>query len=66
MDMQTGREGATPSNNFLAGRIRRTLRGQSTIGAILTARDSSSSGDNRLYGVDTFLRFFEKLEIRRI
>ncbi len=63
LGMVTGREGAIPSTDFLVGRVRRTFRGQSTIGALVTSRTSSSSDDNRLYGVDTFLRFFDKLEV---
>jgi hypothetical protein len=60
--MRTRRDGGAPADTFLVGRIRRTFRGQSSVGAILTSRDSESSG-NQLYGVDTFLRFFEKLEV---
>jgi hypothetical protein len=61
--MKTGEEKAVPSNSFLVGRIRRTLRAQSTVGAFVASRDSTIGGDsNRLYGVDTFLRFFDKLE----
>jgi Domain of unknown function (DUF5916)/Carbohydrate family 9 binding domain-like len=63
LDMKTRQEDDNPSNNFLVGRVRRTFRSQSTAGAFVTLRDGSSPDDNRLYGVDTFLRFFEKLEV---
>ena len=60
--VQTGDFGARPADTFLVGRLRKTFRGQSSIGAIATSRSSSAS-DNQLFGVDAFLRFFEKLEV---
>ena len=63
LGMMTGRQGTNPSTDFLVGRVRRTFRGQSTVGALLTSRTSASPDDNRLYGVDTFLRFFDNLEV---
>ena len=62
LGMRTRREGDTPADTFFVGRVRRTFRGQSTVGAFITSRDSRVS-ENRLYGVDAFLRFFEKLEL---
>jgi hypothetical protein len=62
LGMRTREEGGTPADSFLVGRLRRTFRGQSTVGAFMTSRSSSAS-DNRLYGVDAFLRFVEKLEV---
>jgi hypothetical protein len=62
--INTQHDGTFPSNTFLVGHLRKTLRGSSTAGAIVTSRHSPIDGDhNQLYGVDTFLRFFEKLEI---
>ena len=63
LGMRTGRDGDTPADTFLVGRIRRTFRGQSSVGAYVTSRGSDSGRDNRLYGVDAFLRFVEKLEV---
>jgi Domain of unknown function (DUF5916)/Carbohydrate family 9 binding domain-like len=63
--MKTESLGIVPSNNFVVGRLRRNFRSSSSVGAIVTSRDSTRSGDhNRLYGVDSLLRFFErKLEV---
>ena len=62
--MKADTSGAVPSNDFLIGRVRRNLPGASTIGAIVTSRDSSVSGDfNRLYGVDSLLRLADRLEV---
>jgi hypothetical protein len=62
--MRTGREQDAPANTFLVGRVRKNFRRNNTIGAIVTSRQSTVSGDhNRLFGADTFLRFFQKLEI---
>src|SRR5262245_9118056 len=60
--MRTDDFGLRPADTFLVGRLRRNFRGQSSIGAIMTSRSSSAS-DNQLFGVDAFLRFFEKLEV---
>jgi len=59
--MKTEDLGTVLSNNFVVGRLRRNFFGGSSIGAIVTSRDSTRSGDhNQLYGVDTLLRFFER------
>jgi uncharacterized protein DUF5916/cellulose/xylan binding protein with CBM9 domain len=63
LGMKTRRDGALASNDFLVGRIRRTFHGRSTLGAFATSRSASVGNDNRLFGVDSFLRFFEKLEV---
>jgi hypothetical protein len=61
LTMKTEESGATPSNNFLVGRLRRNIRGGSSVGAIFTSRDApGAAGFNRLYGVDTLLRFFDR------
>ncbi len=59
--MKTERAGNVPSNAFVVGRFRRNFYGSSSVGAILTSRDSPQPGDgSRLYGVDTLLRFFQR------
>jgi Domain of unknown function (DUF5916)/Carbohydrate family 9 binding domain-like len=59
--MKTESFGLVPSNNFVVGRLRRNFKGGSSVGAILTSRDSTRSGDhNELLGVDTLLRFFDR------
>ena len=64
LEMQTEEQGAVPANNYLVGRVRRNLRQTSWIGAMVTNRDSSQSGDyNRLFGTDAHFQFFEKLDL---
>lgn len=64
LTMRTGEQDDLSSNTFLVGRVRKNFPGNSTVGAMVTSRDSADAGDyNRVYGVDAFLRFFEKLEI---
>jgi hypothetical protein len=59
--MKTESFSLVPSNNFVVGRLRRNFQGGSSVGAILTSRSSTISGDhNELFGVDTLLRFFER------
>ena len=54
--------GATPSNNYVVGRIKRNLLTNSWIGALMTHRDSTVDGDyNRVYGADGRFQFFGRL-----
>jgi hypothetical protein len=63
LTMKTERLGATPSNNFLVGRVKRNLLTNSWVGTLVTSRDSSSAGDyNRVYGTDAHFQFFNRLE----
>jgi hypothetical protein len=63
LTMKTGELGATPSNNYQVGRVRRNLLRNSWIGALATNRDSAVGGDyNRVYGADAHFQFYEKLE----
>ena len=62
--MKTERHGATPSNNFVVGRVKRNLLKNSWIGATVTNRDSTVRRDfNRVYGADARFQFFDKLEL---
>jgi hypothetical protein len=64
LGMRTAKTDALRANDFLVGRLRRTFRRSSTIGGIVTSRTAASGGDfGRMYGADTYLRFFDKLEI---
>jgi hypothetical protein len=64
MTMKTERLGATPSNNYVVSRVKRNILSTSWIGAIVTDRESSLSGDyNRVYGPDTHLQLFDRIEI---
>ena len=61
--MKTESSGATPSNNFLVGRLKRNLWRNSYIGTLVTDRDSTVAGDyNRVYGTDAHLQFFDRLQ----
>jgi hypothetical protein len=52
-----------PSNNYLVGRFKRSFSTSSWLGALVTDRDSTRSGDyNRVYGADAHFQFFDKLE----
>ena len=63
LEMQTEQQGATPSNNYLVGRVRRNLLSSSWIGGLVTNRDSTVAGDyNRVYGADAHFQFRGKLE----
>ena len=53
-----------PAQNFIVGRVARNFRANTWVGGLVTHRNSTIPGDfNRVYGIDTSLRFFEKLEI---
>ena len=59
--MKTEALGLVPSNNFVVGRLRKNFLAGSSVGAMVTSRDSTRSGDdNQLYGIDTLLRFFDR------
>jgi hypothetical protein len=61
--MKTEEIGATPSNNYAAGRVKRNFLSNSWIGGLVTNRDSSIDGDyNRVYGSDAHFQFFQKLD----
>jgi hypothetical protein len=62
--MKTERLGATPSNNYLVGRIKRNLMNTSWVGAIVTDRESALTNEyNRVYGPDVHLQLRDKIEI---
>ena len=62
MKTREDRATATPSNNYIVGRLKRNLLTNSWVGAILTHRDSSIDGDtNRVYGADARFQFFNRL-----
>ena len=63
LEMKTDAQGATPSNNYLVGRVKRNLSSSSWIGTLITSRDSNVPGDyNRVYGADAHFQFYQKLE----
>jgi hypothetical protein len=60
--MKTDDQGATPSNNYLVGRVKRNLMRSSWIGAIVTNRASTFGDYNRVYGADAHFQFMQRLE----
>ena len=63
LTMKTESTGSTPSNTYTVGRVKQNLLGNSWVGGIVTNRDSTVTGDyNRLFGVDAFFQFSNRLE----
>ncbi len=61
--MKTEATDATPSNNYVVGRVRRNLARSSWVGVLGTHRDSTTAGDyNRVYGADAHFQFLGKLD----
>ena len=64
LSMKTESIEGNPSDTFTVGRVKRNLMESSWIGAIVTNRDSTVSGNyNRLVGVDARFRLFRRLEL---
>ena len=62
--MKTESIDSAPSTNYVVGRVKKNILGNSWIGAIATSRDSSTPEDySRLYGIDSRFRLLQKLEI---
>ena len=62
--MKTESEGGIPSDDFIVGRVKRNLLQNSFVGAIVTSRDSSGTGNyNRVYGADAVFQFYNKLNV---
>ena len=62
--MKTESQDQTPSTEYVVGRLKRRFLTNSWVGGLVTDRESSLDGDyNRVYGVDTHLQFFERLEL---
>ena len=61
--MKTESTATTPSNLYTVGRVKQNLLDNSWVGGMVTNRDSTVAGDyNRLYGVDAYFQFFNRLE----
>ena len=63
--MKTEQLGATPSNNYVVGRVKRSLMQSSWIGALGTTRNAPSTAGpdfNRVFGGDAHFQFFQRLE----
>ena len=62
--MKTESQDQTPSTDYVVGRLKRRFLTNSWVGGLVTDRESSLDGDyNRVYGIDTHLQFFERLEL---
>jgi hypothetical protein len=65
MNIQTGEEASTGTTdtNFTVMRLRRNVLRRSNIGALFTRRSVSTigAGDNRLYGADASLAFYQNV-----
>ena len=62
--MKTESQDQTPSTEYVVGRLKRRFLTNSWVGGLVTDRESSLDGDyNRVYGIDTHLQFFERLEL---
>jgi hypothetical protein len=61
--MRTEALASTPANSFVVGRLKRNLLANSWVGALVTNRDSTITGDhNRLFGADAHFLFSDRLE----
>ena len=64
MNVQTDKFEDTPQNNFSVLRVRKKLLSRSTVGAMITNRQSSLEGDyNRTLGFDSSFVFFKSLRL---
>jgi hypothetical protein len=63
LNIQQRRQGATPSTNFTALRLRRNLLANSDIGVIFLNKDASGAHYNRVVGADANFRFFQNLNL---
>ena len=62
--MKTESQDQTPSTEYVVGRLKRRFLTNSWVGGLVTDRESSLDGDySRVYGIDTHLQFFERLEL---
>jgi hypothetical protein len=63
LNMQSKEFGATPANSFTVARIRRSIAKNSDIGAMFINRQATDVSDNynRVFGVDSNLRFTQNL-----
>lgn len=66
LDVQTGAFGSIPPRNFAVARVKKDILSRSNVGAIVTNRDSGTSGDpyNRSLGLDGNFTFFEHFTIQ--
>ena len=64
LSMKTESLDSKPGDTFAVGRLKKKVMRSSWVGALFTSRDSTEPGDyNRVYGLDTRFRFFDRLNI---
>src|SRR5688572_16703388 len=63
LNIQQREQGAVPSTNFTALRVRRDLLANSDVGAVLLNKEEVGDGFNRVAGVDANFRFGSFLQM---
>jgi hypothetical protein len=63
LNIQQRGEGASPSANFTALRVRRDLLSQSDVGVMLLNKETSGPHFNRVVGADANFRFFQNFDV---
>ncbi len=63
LNIQQRREGASPSANFTALRLRRDILSQSDIGVMLLNKETSGAHFNRVLGADANFRVFQNFDV---
>ena len=63
LNIQQRQQGASPSTNFTALRLRRDVFAQSDIGVIVLNKETSGPHFNRVLGADANFRFFQNLDV---
>ena len=63
LNIQQQREGASPSTNYTALRVRRNVLSQSDIGVMLLNKEANGPQFNRVVGADANFRFFQNLDV---
>jgi hypothetical protein len=63
LNIQQRREGASPSANFTALRLRRDILSQSDIGVMVLNKETSGAHFNRVLGADANFRLFQNFDV---
>jgi hypothetical protein len=63
LNIQQQEEGALPSTNYTALRLRRDVFAQSDIGVMVLNKETSGPHYNRVVGADANFRFFQNLDV---
>lgn len=63
LNIQQQHEGASPSTNYTALRMRRNILSQSDIGVMFLNKEANGPAFNRVVGADANFRFFQNLDV---